>query len=147
MSEQPDDTNLPRQPSLSSVMHADLDLDRMQLIKDLQRGFSGEVPYDYITKLKYYDARLLLVFAGTSSGPDSYCTGAVVSKSGPLGDAQELFNVFGRLCNESRRLHQLQRADDGSRCYLYLDSGFRHDDPVGRGPCTLVEWFERNWDI
>ena len=73
-------------------MHADLDLDRTQLIKDLQRGFSGEVPYDYITKLKYYDARLLLVFAGTSSGPDSYCTGAVVSKSGPLGDAQELFN-------------------------------------------------------
>lgn len=147
MSEQPDDTNPSRQPSRSSVMHADLDLDRTQLIKDLQRGLSGEIPYDYMTHLEYYDAHLLLVFAGTSSGPDSYCTGAVVSKSGPLGSAQELLNVFERLCDGSRRLHELQRADDGSGCYLYLDSGFRHDNPVGRGPSTLVEWFERNCGI
>lgn len=104
------------------------------LIRDLQRGLSGEIPYDYITTLEHYDARILLVFAGTSSGPDSYCTGAVVSKFGALGNAQELFHMFERLRDESRRQQQLQRADDGRRCYFYLDSGFRHDSPVGRGP-------------
>lgn len=121
--------------------------ERSQLISDLGigHGLSGEIPYDYITTLDYYHARFLLVFAGTSSGPDSYCTGAILSRSGSLGDTQEFFPVLEGLREKSGRLHELQRADDGQRCYIYLDSGFRRDDPVGRGPSALVEWFERYW--
>lgn len=127
-------------------MHANLTLSH--LIPDLQRGRSGEIPYDYLTTLQHYSARILLVFAGISSGPDSYCTGAVVSKSsGPLGDAQELFEVFERLREEARQRGRLQRADDGKRCFFYLDSGFGHDDPVGLGPSDLIEWFERWWNV
>lgn len=118
--------------------------ERSQLIADI-RYASGEIPYDYITSLKYYEARILLVFAGTSSGPDSYCTGAVVSVHGALGYSQDFFPMFERLRDESRRLHNLQRIDDGQRCYIYLDTGFGRDDPVGRGPSQLVEWFERYW--
>lgn len=118
-------------------------LDLSHLIKGLKRGFSGEIPYDYLTTIEHYDARLLLVFAGTSTGPDSYCTGAVASTSGlALGNAQELLQTFERLRVESRRYRKLQRADDGSRCFLYLDSGFQFDDPVGKSPAALVKWFE-----
>lgn len=82
--------------------------ERSQLITDI-RYLSGEIPYDYITTtLKYYEARILLVFAGTSSGPGSYCTGAVVSKYGALGYSEVFFPLFERLRDKSRRLHDLQ---------------------------------------
>ncbi|EST04475.1 hypothetical protein PSEUBRA_006212 [Kalmanozyma brasiliensis GHG001] len=118
--------------------------DRAQLIKDMQRGRSGQIPYDYSTTLAFYDARILLVFAGISSGPDSYCTGAVISKAGPLGKVEDFFKVFERL-REQPEPHTLQRADDGQRCYIYLNTGFAHDNPVGLRPPALVEWFERQW--
>jgi len=123
--------------------------ERSQLIRDLERGLSGKVPLDLLTNTKYYNARLLLIFAGASTGPESKCIGAALSKSARPLVANAIatqFEIFGD--DYGKPTDKVRHSQDDTSCYLYLKMGFEDwpDSPIGLQGRSLLEWFETVWE-